>query len=70
MEGVWDLSSSVLLVEYSKKWLCSKENKLEVSAGNSRAITFFSYSIDDPGSGDALSFVLINPAYLISKAGW
>jgi hypothetical protein len=47
-------------VEYSKKWLCSRENKLEVSASNSRAIALCSHSIDDPAAGGGLSFVLIN----------
>jgi hypothetical protein len=60
MEGVWDLSSIVLLVEHSKKWLCFRENKLEVSVSNPRASALFSYS-DDTASGDSLSFVPINP---------
>ena len=64
MEGVRDLSSSVLLVEYSKKWLCSRENKLEVSVSNSWAMAVFSYSFADTASDDTLSFVLIDPAYL------
>jgi hypothetical protein len=63
MEGVWGLSSIVLLVEYSKKWLCSRENKLEVSVSTSRASALFSHS-GDTASDDSLSFVLINPAYL------
>jgi hypothetical protein len=64
MQGVWDLSSSVLLVECSKKWLCSRENILEVSVSSSWTIALFSYSFDGTASDDALSFVLIKPAYL------
>jgi hypothetical protein len=67
MEGVWDLSSSVLLVEYSKKWLCSRENKLEVSASNSWVIALFSYPLDNTALINALSFVLIKPANLNFK---